>query len=442
MISRFVQPREGQFGENLVEQGKTLVRTDTEYQTAIAVMEKRDVNAVLADTLTEAELLGADAQYALPFRTKTCPTCGHKESNLPLLGTPCSKCKTPMQNIVTGETVKLAHILKNNWGNCVTETKIIGENSQAWTIKAVYIDLEKGVNDSNTATVKKPTGQYVNQRDIEKTLNAAMSRLLRNLILRNMPHWLKTQAVERALNTVVANILKAGTQKSAKKILRGLSAVGVPNKIALGGIGIESIDDLIDDDEDHAELLADLNSKWAAIKNNEEKAETLFPQILEEKQQEAEKPEEKKAADDVLGDEGKKKPDEKEPLRQRYADLIAERGKDVVEAYFKGMFPIPLSKMSIGEMKGALNSAEQHFDGQAEEEAEKPEPTEEEAPKEKEAEISPAERITEMANRFGDRKEITALLTSMFFNFENLSEGGQHGALDIIEKTLAKKHGK
>lgn len=157
-----------------------LVRTETNYQTAITVAKPRDLTRVRENALTEARIGKNDMWYTWQVRNKK---TGKKEWISPK------------------GTIGLAQALLRSYGNCVINTTVEEKNGY-WIFKSVFIDLENGVTTTRELQSKIPIGKndnYDSERWRNMQFQIAQSKNQRDVILNGTPRWLQNECIEVAM---------------------------------------------------------------------------------------------------------------------------------------------------------------------------------------------------------------------------------------------------
>lgn len=157
--------------------GSAITRTQTHYQTAVAVQQPRRLKSVTDRVLEEAAMIGEDFVYS--FRVKN---------------------KDGSQGVIEGTSIDGAMILLRNWGNAALECELAEEGPTHWVFRATVIDLETGFTTSRLYRQRK--GEKHGRFDVDRAMDIAFqigqSKAQRNVILRAVPAWLISRAVDTA----------------------------------------------------------------------------------------------------------------------------------------------------------------------------------------------------------------------------------------------------
>lgn len=213
-------------GERMIEGGETIKRTQTEYQTAIAVQKPRDLARVITNSLIEARRAGSNFYYAWDIQTDR----GKKH--------------------IEGGSIGLATCLARNYGNCAIPVKVetIDEN---WVFTACFVDFETGYNYSRTFVMPKTSktkGKYSAERSQIMAFQKAQSQAIRNVILNGgVPKWLVAEAIIEAKEGEMEAIKGMGIKKAQEKIVDFFSGHSVSKEDLIAFVGKPFIEWKADD---------------------------------------------------------------------------------------------------------------------------------------------------------------------------------------------------
>lgn len=157
-----------------------LMRSHTQFHTAMAVQRPRNLDKVVAAVLREAEFAGDAFYYSFPM--------GGKQ--------------------IEGPSIGLAMAVAREWSNCAVPVEYY-ETPIEWVFTAHFVDLERGFTVSRVFRKKKGKGVFKKleeDRAEDMTFQAAQSRAIRNVVLAGVPRWLTDQAKERAKDAVLRGI--------------------------------------------------------------------------------------------------------------------------------------------------------------------------------------------------------------------------------------------
>lgn len=165
--------------------GEALMRVGGSYQTAVMVQVKRDIGtpnqpggSVLQRSVTEAQLLGDRFFYGWDVNDRQ---SGGKKS-------------------IEGISVDGAYMLLRNWTNAVCDVDLVATDEDAYTFKAMFVDLESGATCSRLYRQHRspPPGKYDKQRWDDMAFSNGQSRAIRNVICATLPQWLQDRCMDVA----------------------------------------------------------------------------------------------------------------------------------------------------------------------------------------------------------------------------------------------------
>ena len=228
-------------GERLVSEGKTLVKTQTPFVTAIKVQVPRDLANVRNGVLSEASLAGDRFYYMWTLKSGK------------------SKGKRIM-----GGSIGLALAMQRNWGNCWTQVDYT-ENDEYGFFNVTFIDFEKGSNLQRIYKFRKDSGiagMYEPERAQDMSFQKHESKSMRNVILDYMPQYLVDEAIETAMEAEINKITKEGLPGAIQRAI---------DFYAKHNITLEQLEKKIDKTRDKwtAMDVADLRGLAQAIKSGE-----------------------------------------------------------------------------------------------------------------------------------------------------------------------------
>lgn len=209
-----VQQEKGQTpGSELVAAGATLIRLENTTQMAIAVQRPRDNEAVLAEALRVLELspiLVEKAIYSKPVG---------KDPD------------TDEMKHAEGLSIRAAEELRRIYGNNSVGVTVLGEKDDEVLIGAVFVDMEKNTRFAAEKGVSKffttKKGQVMAHKPdrlYDVVVPAHSSKLLREVILRSLPAWLKAEFEAKARELAMKGKLPA----LRKKMLSAFASLTPP----------------------------------------------------------------------------------------------------------------------------------------------------------------------------------------------------------------------
>ena len=223
-----------------------LMRSQTQFHTAVAVQRPRNLDKVVAAVLREAEFAGDAFYYSFPMGGKK----------------------------VEGPSIGLAMAVAREWSNCAVPVEYY-ETPTEWVFNAHFVDLERGFTVSRVFRKKKGKGVFKKleeDRAEDMTFQAAQSRAIRNVVLAGVPRWLTDQAKERAKDAVLKGISKEGLAGATEKALKFLAGYGITEDRVLAVLGKPK-------HEWASEDIASLRGMASQLKDGQATAEHLFPNL-------------------------------------------------------------------------------------------------------------------------------------------------------------------
>ena len=222
-----------------------LMRSHTQFHTAMTVQRPRNLDKVVAAVLREAEFAGDAFYYAFPMGGKT----------------------------IEGPSIGLAMAVAREWSNCAVPVEYY-ETATEWVFTAHFVDLERGFTVSRVFRKKKGKGVFKRLEDDraeDMTFQAAQSRAIRNVVLAGVPRWLTEQAKERAKESVLKGISKEGLAKATDKALKFLAGYGISEERVRAALGKPQ-------QEWTSEDIAILRGMASQLKDGQATAGQLFPE--------------------------------------------------------------------------------------------------------------------------------------------------------------------
>ncbi len=222
-----------------------LIRSHTQFHTAMAVQQPRNLDKVVAAVLREAEFAGEAFYYAFPMGGKT----------------------------IEGPSIGLAMAVAREWSNCAVPVEYY-ETATEWVFTAHFVDLERGFTVSRVFRKKKGKGAFKKLEDDraeDMTFQAAQSRAIRNVVLAGVPRWLTELAKERAKESVLKGISKEGLAAATDKALKFLAGYGISQERVRAALGKPQ-------QEWTSEDIASLRGMASQLKDGQATSAQLFPE--------------------------------------------------------------------------------------------------------------------------------------------------------------------
>jgi len=189
-----------QTGEEIVRQGMTAMTMRTEIVTAQRIAVPRVLNKVKENVVREAELTGGDFEYRWTVKGN---------------------------QVIEGVSVDGAMILLRNFGNCDCDVQIIQDAPNFWILSARFVDYETGFSLRRAFRQRKGEkhGNFDEDRALDIAFQIGQSKAQRNVIIKSMPVWLVSAAVDAARKGAEAGI--ADVPKSAAEAVAGFGKLTV-----------------------------------------------------------------------------------------------------------------------------------------------------------------------------------------------------------------------
>lgn len=234
--------------ERVIQEGRALQRVQTTYTTAVAVQKPRSISRISANVLEEAALAGRSFYYGWSVKNKD-----------------GSRSK------IEGPSIDLAMCMARNYGNCVIEVEA-EETVTHYQFRGVLIDLESGFTCPRLFRQRKnqSLGKFDHDRQEDIVFQVGQSKAIRNAIIRAMPEWLVSRAIEVAKKAELdginpENIVEARGRALAYFTPYGVTEARISDKLSRG------IDEWTPDD------IVDLRGMATALKEGRVSAKELFP---------------------------------------------------------------------------------------------------------------------------------------------------------------------
>jgi hypothetical protein len=186
---------------------QTLMRTQTQYTTAIAVQRPRSMARMLSKVLEEARLAGESFYYYWEVEDR------QKGRKVP----------------VEGPSIDLAMSLARNYENCAVDADVT-ETPTHYIFKGVFIDLETGFTYTRLFRQRKSqklSSRMDGERQEDIVFQIGQSKTQRNAITRAMPGWVVDKAIETAKQAVLSGINPETIHLARLKVIDFFARYGV-----------------------------------------------------------------------------------------------------------------------------------------------------------------------------------------------------------------------
>jgi hypothetical protein len=230
--------------QELLSQGKALMKAGTPFVTAISVQKPRDLDKIVAAIDREAEYAGDSFWYSWTDKKG---------------------------NRIEGPSIGLANSLAREWTNCAV-TCTLDEIPEAFYITSRFIDLEKGSQMERVFRQRKNSvaGNFDPDRKLDIALQIGQSKGIRNVVVNAVPRWLVERAIEKAKEAVVRKIDPKKLEEYKTKWLAFFAKYGVTQEQLVAKAGKPVAQWTTHD-------MADFQADAKALQNGEVSVGDLFP---------------------------------------------------------------------------------------------------------------------------------------------------------------------
>ena len=244
----------GGSGSDIVQSGQALQRVETPYTTAVAVQQPRSLTKVVKNVLEEARLARSAFYYKWSVKGS----------------------KRPIQ----GGSIDLARSIARNFGNVAVDIIEEPETMTHFKFKAVFIDLESGLNWPRLFRQRKGmnTGMADKERAEDIIFQIGQSKAQRNAVYQGVPGWLVDKAIEVAEQAEISGIKNEGIEIARIKVIDFFTQYGADEERIEAKLGKKS-DKWMEND------IADLRAIATAIKEGRVSIGEVFPQVEENKKE-------------------------------------------------------------------------------------------------------------------------------------------------------------
>jgi hypothetical protein len=273
-------------GSELVEAGQVVQKVETPYTTAVAVQKPRSLTTVVKNVLEEARLARSAFYYKWTVKGSSRP--------------------------IQGGSIDLARSIARNFGNVAVDIIEEPESVTHFKFKAVFIDLESGLNWPRLFRQRKEmnTGMRDKGRAEDIIFQIGQSKAQRNAVFQGVPGWLVDKAIETAEEAEISGIKHEGIDIARIKVLEFFAQYGADQDRIEAKIG-KKVGKWTERD------IADLRAAATAIKEGRTSVNEIFPQVEEEKK---ESPAEKKKSAKKSTSKKKPTPKKKPPKKDEGDD--------------------------------------------------------------------------------------------------------------------------
>lgn len=198
-----------------------LIRSQTQYHTAVSVQKPRVLDKIVKAVLREAEFAGDAFYWSWPVKNK----------------------KTGKVEMLEGPSIGLAMAVAREWTNCAVPVEY-HETLTEWVFTSHFVDLEKGFTVSRVFRKKKSKGSFKaweDDRAEDMTFQAAQSRAIRNVVCAGVPRWLLDQAMTVAKDAVTRKITPEKLAEASEKAVKFFAGYGVKEEQIVAVLGVPRV---------------------------------------------------------------------------------------------------------------------------------------------------------------------------------------------------------
>lgn len=280
-----------QTGEILLEKINLPTLVDTTLATAV-------VKAELDTQITTARAFPRSVQTAIndinQLATMNEQMAGECVYALPRAGKP-----------LRGPSIRLAEIIAQCWGNCVSKTRIVSVDriSRTVTAEGIFHDLQTNsiTEAQHTRRISTKEGRLFSDDMIAVTCNAAQSIARRNAILAGVPKVIWSQAFQQCERVIAGDVTTLASKRESA--VKAFAAFGLTPEQVFQVIDVKGEQDIGLDE------LVTLRSLYSSIKNGELTVEEILAAKVPAQPA---TPATRKTLDDFVNGNGKARPQEQD----------------------------------------------------------------------------------------------------------------------------------
>ncbi|MBL4700842.1 MAG: hypothetical protein JKX85_06255 [Phycisphaeraceae bacterium] len=225
-------------------------RVQTNYTTAMAVQQPRELVRVEQSSIQESEMIGSDGFYAWGVG----------------------------KDRIEGPSKDLAMTLVRCWGNCAIDLGEIQDLPDSWIFTATFIDLETGFTLARQFRQSKSWtiyGKMDAARKEDIRFQIGQSKAVRNVVLNVLPKWLVRRAMDACKGGVREKIEKAvdkhGMDVVITRSMERLQRLGVDEHRLLTAMGRKALPALTIED------MVIIHGSIAALESGADTIDAVFP---------------------------------------------------------------------------------------------------------------------------------------------------------------------
>jgi len=217
------------FEEELLNQGRALVKSNLGFQQVMKVQKPRNIDMVMANIIKEAKFAKKTFYYSWKTNNKD--------------GT---------QGRVEGGSIGLAMSIARNMQNNAIITDVFEDRSH-YIFTATFIDLENNFAVQRSFRQSKganagATNKMVKERAEDNVFQIGQSKAIRNSVLSGVPKWMVSKAIEEAKAAEKEQISQKDIEEGKIAAINEFKQIGVSEDMLVSKFGVKSLwtyDDLV-----------------------------------------------------------------------------------------------------------------------------------------------------------------------------------------------------
>lgn len=229
-----------------------LMRSQTQYHTAVSVQKPRDLDRIVRAVFREAEFAGEAFYWSWPVKNR----------------------KTGKVDMLEGPSIGLAMAVAREWTNCAVPIEYY-ETLTEWVFTSHFVDLEKGFTVSRVFRKRKSKGSFKaweDDRAEDMIFQAAQSRAIRNVVCAGVPRWLLEQAMALAKEAVTKKITPEKLAEASEKAVKFFAGYGVQEEQIVAVLGVPRV-------QWGSKEIVTLRGMVSQLKDGQASSEQLFPPV-------------------------------------------------------------------------------------------------------------------------------------------------------------------
>lgn len=204
-----------------------------------------------------------------------------------------------------GPSIRLAEIIAQCWGNCVSKTRIVSVDriSRTVTAEGIFHDLQTNsiTEAQHTRRISTKEGRLFTDDMIAVTCNAAQSIARRNAILAGVPKVIWSQAFQQCEHVIAGDVTTLASKRESA--VKAFAAFGLKPEQVFQVLDVKGEQDIGIDE------LVTLRSLYSSVKNGELTVEEILAAKVPAQPA---TPATRKTLDDFVNGNGKARPQEQD----------------------------------------------------------------------------------------------------------------------------------